>query len=87
LAVWKPGDAIYRLGILVDSVEDYEHSEPLERDMMRPRLLRDFGWQVTAVLAKDWYDNPQLEFGRLLTLLGGQATHVDAEGEEESGGN
>ena len=27
---------------------------------MRPKLLRDFGWKVTFVLAKDWYeDSPQ----------------------------
>jgi hypothetical protein len=44
-------------------------SEPLERDMMRPRLLRAFGWNVTSVLAKDWYEDRQAELGRLLALL------------------
>jgi hypothetical protein len=26
----------------------------LERDLMKPRLLRAFGWQVAVVLTKDW---------------------------------
>ena len=69
LAVWKPGDAHYRLGILTDTLEHYEQSEPLERDMMRPRLLRDFGWQVTSILAKDWYENQAAELERLHKLL------------------
>ena len=24
---------------------------------MRPKLLRDFGWKVTFVLAKGWYED------------------------------
>jgi superfamily I DNA and/or RNA helicase len=71
LAVWKPGDAKYRLGILTDTLEHYEQSEPLERDMMRPRLLRDFGWHVTSVLAKDWYENQDAELQRLQELING----------------
>ena len=42
--------------------------------MMRPRLLRAFGWKVTSVLAKDWYDNQGAEIERLLELLKKEAT-------------
>lgn len=69
LAVRRATDNIFRLGILVDTLASYEQSEPLERDMMRPRLLREFGWQVTTVLAKDWYESPETELERLLKLL------------------
>ena len=41
----------------------------LERELMRPRLLEVFGWRITHVLAKDWYDNPQTELERVLALL------------------
>jgi hypothetical protein len=40
--------------------------------MLRPRLLRAFGWRVTTVLAKDWYESPQRELQRLLGLLEGR---------------
>ena len=74
LAASRAGDSEYRLGILTDTFTHYEQSEPLERDMMRPRLLRAFGWKVTSVLAKDWYDNQGAEIERLLELLKKEAT-------------
>jgi hypothetical protein len=69
LAVRREADKIYRLGILVDTLSSYEQSEPLERDMLRPRLLRNFGWQVTSVLAKDWLDSADAELHRLITMI------------------
>jgi hypothetical protein len=82
LAVRRPDDAGYRLGILVDTVSQYEQTEPLERDVMRPKLLREFGWQIESLLAKDWYENSNLEFERVLRHLEGQ---IDSIGEVESG--
>ena len=69
LAVRREVDKIYRLGILVDTLMAYEQSEPLERDVLRPRLLRAFGWQVTSLLAKDWLDSPDAELQRVITLI------------------
>ena len=69
LAVRRPEDGGYRLGILVDTALQYEHAEPLERDVMRPRLLRDFSWHVESVLAKDWYENGEQELARLIGFL------------------
>ena len=69
LAVRRDGDHGYRLGILVDTLEQYEQLDPLERNMTRPRLLRNFGWQVTAVLGKDWYDDMPAELNRIVSLL------------------
>jgi hypothetical protein len=69
LAVRRPGDAAYRLGILVDNDRYYDREDLLEREMLRPKLLRDFGWQVAHVLAKDWYDEPQQVLTKLLNRL------------------
>ena len=77
LAVRRASDKTFRLGILVDSLASYEQSEPLERDMMRPRLLREFGWQVTTVLAKDWYELPGEELARLTKLLESDLSEID----------
>jgi hypothetical protein len=72
LAVRRPGDTAYRLGILIDNQAYYEHSDIMERDVMRPRLLRNFGWNVCHVFAKDWYQNPQQVVKRLLRLVSGE---------------
>jgi hypothetical protein len=64
LGVRRDGEAAYRLGILVDTLTSYEQFEPLERDMLRPRLLATFGWRVATVLAKDWYEDPRRELAR-----------------------
>lgn len=74
LAVGRPGDEGYRMGILVDTHVQYEQAEPLERDIMRPRLLRAFGWSVESVLAKDWYDYREQVVERLIEALKGDRT-------------
>ncbi len=59
LAVRREGETVYRLAILLDNDSYYDQSDLLERDLMRPKLLRDFGWKVAFVLAKDWYRRPR----------------------------
>jgi hypothetical protein len=51
---------------------------------MRPKLLRDFGWKVTFVLAKDWYEDRAAVLERLDRLLaGGEEPAVDEQEEGE----
>jgi hypothetical protein len=69
LAVRREGDTAYRLGILVDSPAYYEQEDVLERDMMRPRLLRAFGWNLAFVLSKDWYQDQPAVLERLQQLI------------------
>jgi predicted DNA-binding WGR domain protein len=69
LAVRKEGDTAYRLGILVDTAEYYDQSDLIEREMMRPKLLRLFGWRITHVLAKDWQAERRECLARILRLL------------------
>lgn len=37
----------------------------------RPELLRAFGWQVIAVLSKDWFASPELVMERIERALSG----------------
>lgn len=69
IAVYRPGDESYRLGILVDTVAAYGHSDPWERDVMRPQLLKNFGWKIHRVLGKDWHNDSTQELDRILKLL------------------
>ncbi|EAQ80603.1 AAA domain-containing protein [Blastopirellula marina] len=84
LAIRRPEDEAYRLGIFLDTPEHYEQADLLERDMMRPRLLRNFGWRVTQVLAKDWFGDPAKELDRLLNILAGEEDPWLALREDES---
>lgn len=54
LAVYRDGDARYRLGILVDTDTHYRQRDLLEREVLRPRLLQTFGWRIAHVLTLDW---------------------------------
>ena len=69
LAIRRNEDNNYSLGILIDAPAKYEHTDALEREMMRPRLLRSFGWRLAHVLAKDWYSDRDQSLTRVLSLV------------------
>lgn len=69
LAVCRPGDSSYQLGLLLDTHAWYAQPDLLERELMKPRLLQDFGWQVHVVLAKDWYHNRDQVLTQIEQLL------------------
>jgi predicted DNA-binding WGR domain protein/DNA polymerase III delta prime subunit len=71
LAVRKPDETRYRLGILVDTNAYYQNASILERDVLRPRLLRNFGWNVHLVLTMDWLENPDAVMQSLEAKLEG----------------
>jgi predicted DNA-binding WGR domain protein len=82
LAVRQRGEQQHRLGILVDTPAKYAHSDAMERDMLRPRLLRAFGWKLAVVLASDWYANREQELQRILGLLAGTESEVDLSADD-----
>jgi predicted DNA-binding WGR domain protein len=82
LAVRRDGETTYCLAILLDNDNYYDQSDLLERDLMRPKLLRDFGWKVAFVLAKDWYEDRTAVLDRLERLL-----HDDEEPEDDDDEN
>jgi DNA polymerase III delta prime subunit len=57
LAVRVPGERYYRLGILVDTDRYYRNANLMERDVLRPRLLRAFGWNVVPLITKNWFED------------------------------
>jgi predicted DNA-binding WGR domain protein len=79
LAVRRPGEVTYRLGILVDGDAYYEQAEVLERDVMRPKLLQAFGWNVCQVFAKDWHQDRERVLEYVLRRVAGD---LDADADE-----
>jgi REase_MTES_1575/AAA domain len=77
LAIRRPDERNYRLGILVDTDEYFRGTNLLERDVLKPKLLRAFGWKVALVLTKDWYEDRQ----RVLEEIEQAATGEEAEGD------
>jgi hypothetical protein len=69
LAIYCEGDPTYRLGVLLDSSASYALSDPMEREILRPRLLENFGWKIERVLMKDWWKEPEQVIQRLLARL------------------
>lgn len=70
LAVSRADDERHRLGVLVDTAGYYEQTDILERDLMKPKLLKAFGWEIALVHAKDWWEQSERVLERLLTRLG-----------------
>lgn len=68
LSLRREGDSHYRLAVLVDTAEYYQQSDLLERDLMKPNLLRAFGWKVATVLAKDWWEDREAVLQRIQRL-------------------
>jgi predicted DNA-binding WGR domain protein len=79
LAVRRSGERHYRAGIMVDTDAYYRQGDIIERDVMRPQLLETFGWKVTHVLAKDWYQNPSAIVESLTQFIEDDQAGQDAE--------
>jgi predicted DNA-binding WGR domain protein len=76
LAVKRPADAAFALAVFVDTEGYYREHDSIERDVLRPKLLRAFGWDVAHVLAKDWYEDAAGVVKRLELRLRGEAAEV-----------
>jgi hypothetical protein len=70
LAIRKPDATDFALGLLVDTRARSADRDILARDLMKPSLLRAFGWRIALVSTKDWL----LEREKLLERLLAQAT-------------
>ena len=67
----NPGDEEYALAILIDDEGHYRNENLVEQYYQRPAILRDFGWKVLPVYAKDWLHQPQRVMEEILEALGG----------------
>jgi predicted DNA-binding WGR domain protein/DNA polymerase III delta prime subunit len=72
LALRRDGEETYRLGILVDADPYYRQGDLLEREVFKPQLLTAFGWHITRVLSKDWYENRDGTLRRILAIAQGE---------------
>lgn len=72
LAVREPGEALYRVAIMIDGPHHYAIQNSLERCLLRSGILRAFGWKVCEVLIKDWYHNPDEILSRIVRLCRNQ---------------
>ncbi len=82
LAVRSNSDGMYQLGILVDTDGHYANANLLDRYLMKPSILRAFGWRFALVLTKDWYHNPDDVLARIEKLLQGHFEEVTPETDE-----
>ncbi|GMV83194.1 MAG: hypothetical protein AMXMBFR7_43780 [Planctomycetota bacterium] len=55
VAIRRPEDDRYRLGILIERANSAPQENVLEECVLRPAVLGAFDWQVLRVLAKDWH--------------------------------
>lgn len=83
IAARRHGEPRYRLGVLVDTETHYQQADLLEREMMRPQLLRTFGWQVAHVLLRDWYTDRESVLDRLVRVIEQGEEPAPAEPPEE----
>jgi predicted DNA-binding WGR domain protein len=64
------GDEEYALAILIDDEDHYRNENLFEQYYQRPAILRDFGWKVLPVYAKDWLHQPNRVMEQILGELG-----------------
>ncbi|HEY4337518.1 MAG TPA: AAA domain-containing protein, partial [Puia sp.] len=77
----KPEDASYVLAILIDDEGHYRNEDLIEQYYQRPAILRNFGWKVLAVYAKDWLHQPQKVMSQIEKALKGDGgVHSAASG-------
>jgi len=79
LAVRDARHACYQLGILLDSELHYQNSNLVERYLMQPSVLREFGWKVVMVLIKDWFHEPDAVLDRLERAMKNTQSEPEAE--------
>lgn len=64
-------DEEYALAILIDDEDHYRNENLVEQYYQRPAILRDFGWKVLPVYAKDWLHQPQRVMEQIVRELAG----------------
>lgn len=69
LAVRRKDDVHRRLAIFLDGERLHGVGNPMEAWVVRPGILRAFGWRVEIVLAKDWVAEPEKVLRRLKKVM------------------
>lgn len=69
LAIRRPGEVEYRLAVFLDTRRHLAEKERLGRDVLKPALLRSFGWRSEFVFAREWLLEPDAVLSRLEARL------------------
>lgn len=69
LAVRRPDDTEFSLGILTDNSNHYEVQDLISRYHTPASVLKAFAWEISYVLAKDWYKDADAVVARIMQKL------------------
>lgn len=69
----------YELGILIDKPLHYANPNVLEQYCQKPEILNAFGWNVTTVYSKDWFEKPDAVIQRIKYQLEAGAESKDVD--------
>ena len=47
----------FDLGVIIDDQEHYNNEHVHASYLLKPNILKSFGWQIMPIFAKDWYEN------------------------------
>ncbi len=73
-------DKGYSLGIILDDDAHYSNPDILEQYLLKPNILKNFGWNILQVYTKDWLENKAKVMQLILHKLEGKAgKNNDAE--------
>jgi superfamily I DNA and/or RNA helicase/predicted DNA-binding WGR domain protein len=75
----RSADGSYRLGILIDTDAYYRNPDAIEREILRPSLLRSFGWNVLRVQSRDWFESPEAVLRTVDAALRGEQLTDEVE--------
>ena len=50
-------DKSYLLGTILDDNAHYNNTDLIEQYLLKPNILKNFGWNILQVYAKDWLEN------------------------------
>ncbi|MFN8283769.1 MAG: AAA domain-containing protein [Chitinophagales bacterium] len=70
-------DKQYILGILLDDDSHYRNGDLLEQYLLKPTILKNFGWNILQVYAKDWLENKAKTLQQIINLIDGK--NVESE--------
>lgn len=65
----RPEDVAYSVAILIDDEGHYQNEDLVEQYYQRPATLRNVGWTVVPVYAKDWLHQPQKVMDQIVKAL------------------
>jgi predicted DNA-binding WGR domain protein len=78
LAIRRAGDESHVLGLLLDDDSHYAQRDLLERFLLRPGVLRAFGWKTLTVFTKDWHHDREGTIRHIEEALAGVEPEITA---------